>query len=323
MTARASALPILQYCGLYGELAAKHGAGRRAAMGRAFHAVCDDAHTEEASRALAALTDDERAEIATWHPPDPLPIEGRDLLWEDATREEAVWADADLQPCPKDEAVITGHPDAWWHVGDMIVVGDIKATAYAADGPDTLQLHAYGQILANREGADGYQLALWYADEGRWDVGERVDLHSPEGADWAERVYLAATQPPEPNTGPHCRRCWQRGHCPEWVIPDLVGALEPLTRPEPLTPEEALAALKTYERAKDTLARVKEILEAYADSEGGIVDPEAGKVWQCRPGKKPGRRLDTKMLREDHPDLAEAYTIETPPRKSGYKWFKA
>lgn len=69
---RMSSLPGAQFCPLSPELSAKYGAGRAAAMGRAFHACC--AQEPTAGALLARLTDKEAATVGTWKMPTDVEV---------------------------------------------------------------------------------------------------------------------------------------------------------------------------------------------------------------------------------------------------------
>lgn len=330
MTAvRCSSLPIVRYCGAAGPLGQSHGAGRAAAMGTAWHAICDDPGLEKAETraALASLTNDERAEVLARPRPTDVDLgEGVVLRWAEATRERPVFADRDLRPCRPEAAAITGHPDAYWICDGVVYVADLKSSMrHVEDGPASLQLQAYGLILAHEAEAHGYTCGIFAADTASWTWMDRVvEVDSWDAAEVVAAIQAAIDMPQdEYRPGPWCSSCWSRWHCPQHVVPNIEGTLAALVDGDgPATPEEALKALRVYERAVDTLKVVKAALEAYAEAHDGIRDPEAGKVWRKVVASKGGTRIDTKRLRADHPDLVAQYTVPTPPRSLGFRWCK-
>jgi hypothetical protein len=113
------------------------------------------------------------------------------------------------------EPLITaGRADACWMVGDVLVSVDWKTgRTLAPPAWDNLQVNAAGVALAQKWKARAYQPGIYYAREGRWDMGEEVDLRSPGASIMAEAIETAAALDDQPHPGPHCGACWERKNC--------------------------------------------------------------------------------------------------------------
>lgn len=307
-----SLLPIVRFCGKAGALAREYGAGRPAAMSQAFHA--SQAGGGEAASLLALLTDSERAEVEKWNPVADVVIGDAVLVYREAEKELAVGLDefgAYCEPGSPD-CISVGHLDfGWVHQTDdfqrIAYVGDIKKTVWTTiDGPESLQLHAYGWAFARKYGCDAYCTGLWCATEGEWLWSkEMVALSSERGQQIWEAIYSAATKSEaEANTGGHCRSCWSRLHCPEHVLPAALASTElaPLAAGHLPTAEEApefLARLQTLGELVDLCK--KNLQEAVR--RGAIRIEANGKVWG--PIQVKGRAsVDVAKLREELGDVA-------------------
>jgi len=326
---RMSSLPIAQYCAQAPRLS-QVSASRAAVQSSAFHARC--AGDPKGDKLVALLTPEERAEMESWAKPADVTLpSGVTLRYDDAVKELAVALDENGCATDNEESALTvGHLDLAWvvHVDGAKVayVGDIKRTAWSCpDGPESLQLHAYGQAFADKHGCDAYVPGLWLLDEEQWQWGALRDLLDFGTLAITQRIVAAAGNADEDgyHTGPHCRSCYGRMHCPAHMLPvsDPVSALEPLTKPDALDDESALSALLLYQSAQDLMKKVKDNLEAYAERNGGISDGN-GKIWaKCMaPGGSP--RFDAKRFEKERPDLANQYITHTKPKSMGFRWVK-
>lgn len=351
---RMSSLPVAERCGAAGELLQTTGSGRSAVMSSAFHAVASG--SPEADEKLMLLTADERAEIARWSAPVDVTIEGATLRYQDADKELLVAIDEygdfcepcptclgqgsisstpcsecdatgarDGGPCP----ITVGHLDFAWCVRehDSVYVGDIKRSHFTtAEGPLSLQLLAYGTAYAAKMRCTKLHTAIWSATEHSYDWSHAIDLSSWSGEreEILRRIRFASKNRGKASPGPHCSECYASGHCPEHLLPgaDLAaasdGALEPYTEPGGITPETAPALLHRYIAAKELLAKAKSALELYADQHGGIACED--KVWRRVVSRSGCERLNTKRLKQDHPELVASYVEQSGPRNMGYRF---
>lgn len=312
---RMSALPAAKYCGMAAELSAQHGAGRPAAMSRAHHASCADA--PEAKRLFMALSPHERDEVKCWQKPTPIIVNDSVVLdYPSSVKEIEVGLDVFGEFVDtKEEALTWGHLDFAWvreiPFGDRTLriayVADIKKSVWTtAEGPDSLQLHAYGRAFAKKMGCDGYCTGIWAAVEGEWMWSmDIVMLDGPAAsAMWTEIAY-AASNKGEYAFGDHCRSCFARMHCPEWTVaPEhAMTALAPFAGDRSLiTSEVANKLLLEAKRAKETAEYVTgEIQEMVRRGMLEVYDQD-GKKYGPVPCK--GReRVDLDMAREKAPEL--------------------
>ena len=335
---RMSNLPITQYCSGAGVLGAKYGAGRAAITSSAFHARA--AEQENAGALLAQLTDEELEEIDEWETPGDAPYgtDGDLLRYAEAKREFTLHLtkDGGATEDPT-EAVSTGHPDMAW-VGMLEVegeelvkvafIGDMKKTDYSsADGLESLQLMAYGFAYAAQEDCDAFCVGIWNITLGEWDWGQIITT-GLENADLLERVVRAATNTDGTFvTGGHCRNCYQRTHCQEYLLPvqDPEAALYPLSQPGGLNKDNAPKILDMYHRAKKLLGVVEEQLKAHSRDVKGITNEEGTKVWRETLTQGGKTTLDktklVKHVKENIPELAQQFEYTTQGGKpSSFRW---
>lgn len=310
---RASALPIARFCGESPRLAARlNVAGRAAAMSTAFHAFA--AGQPDWRTLWANLSEEERAEVATWVPPEPLKLPSGHLLrYEDAHKEAPCGLDK-FGGFALEDAITRGTADMVWRWSEprgfdwapLVVVGDIKKSRYTtSDGPRSLQLLAYALAHAARLGATHYATAIWISEERRWVASNIVAMDGEQAADDWRAVKSAAQAPEGYNVGAHCRGCYARLQCPAHLMPVTETALAPLSKPGGITAENAARALLTVQALEDLAKQAKEQLKAFAREHGGIVDGD--QVW--RPITKRGAgKLDRDALETDHPGLLARYT---------------
>lgn len=315
MKARMSALPVLQYCGQAQILGESSGAGRAAAIGTAFHALCSNAPERDAL--LARLSDRELAEVTELVKPAPFVWDGVSLNYESACRERKVALNADGLSCEydSDESFVQGTADLMWFVDrpgkKTVIVVDIKKTSFAApDGANSLQVIGYAVAFARHFSADGYVTGIWDATAGEYHWSEWFDVWGEDASlHWERIVASVKNHGGEFSLGTHCQSCYARGKCPQYLLPmDLAEtSLAPFTTEEGLTNEKAAEALMTAERVIKTAEMVKKRVQMYALENGGVVDEARGKVW--KPMRCRGRAsLDTKRLEAENPELAMRYT---------------
>jgi hypothetical protein len=185
------------------------------------------------------------------------------------------------------EEITRGTPDIVWIKGGEVTVIDLKKREqqWAGRLPDvdrSLQLHAYGLAWAIRSGARSYKLAyLLFGDgdaSGMWS-GTYSASTWQSYLDRMMRIVdksnatVARGTKPRPTAGPHCAQCYQRIHCPSWLLPAHQGetALSPLSQPGGLTAENAGVALMAVMAIEEAAERAREILKAYATVNGPIV----------------------------------------------------
>jgi len=113
------------------------------------------------------------------------------------------------------EPLITaGRADACWMADDILVVTDWKSgRSLVPPARVNLQVNAAGIALSQRWKARGYVAGIYYAREGRWDMGEEVERDSDDWRSRLEEVEAAAQLDDQPHPGPHCSDCWERKNC--------------------------------------------------------------------------------------------------------------
>lgn len=332
---RMSSLPITQYCSGAAKLGTQSASGRPAIMSSAFHA--NAASQPNAGDLLAMLTDKERAEIGEWFLPTDVTLDdGTILRYAEATCEQTVHLTSTGEHTDNvKEAMCTGHPDFFWirtvTIGDVTIkvafIGDLKKSDFSSpDGLRSLSLMAYGFAVAGQHDCDAFAVGLFNITLGEWNWSDIIEL-GYESAEILHRIQKAATNlNGEFVIGTHCQDCFNRGRCPQYLLPvvgDPVGVLAPLAKPGGLTPDNALEVLAVYQRMKELTAIVKKELEAFAYRVDGIPDGE-GKVWRERTAKGGKMVLNKKTLvafmETNYPDLCLEHQIETQDRSHGYAW---
>jgi hypothetical protein len=279
-------------------------------MSRAFHAKC--AGSPDAFRLIGALSPIERDEVAEWKPPADATVNDWCVLdYASSVKELEVGLDHFGEFTDDPESALSwGHLDFAW-VRDVdgttvAFVGDIKKSVWTtAEGPESLQLHAYGRAFAKKVGAAAYCTGIWAAKEGRWlwslDV---VLLDGPRAQEVWERIAYAASNTGEASTGQHCGSCYARMHCPEHLLPGVVTdalaeavavrdpkAVEELT----LTQGEALRLLRWADRAEELADLVKRNMRE-AVRRGKLVVVDGDKEWL--PVEMPGKEaIDKEKLK--------------------------
>lgn len=304
---RMSALPIAERCGTAARLSAQHGAGRPAAMSKAFHALC--CSSPEAFRLMASLAPIEREEVSTWKKPATVQVnDWCELTYDSATKELEVGLDWMGEFAAAEEDAITwGHLDFAWvrEIEGVRVafVADIKKSVWTTpDGPDSLQIHAYGRAFAKKVDASAYVTGIWAAKEGKWlwDT-EIIHLSGPKAQEIWGRIAYAAENDSEASTGPHCGQCYARIHCPEYLLPAVVcSALATEIASGGLSEDDAnRLALDWAERAEELAGRVKENLREKVRRGLTVIQDGEGRVWG--PVPMPGREsVDLAKLKAHH-----------------------
>lgn len=114
------------------------------------------------------------------------------------------------------ETLITaGRADACWLAGDVLVSVDWKTgRTQAPPARINLQVNAAGIALAQKWKARAYCPAIYYAREGRWDMGEEVELFALDSATTIlQDITDAAALDDKPHAGSWCSDCWERKNC--------------------------------------------------------------------------------------------------------------
>lgn len=299
MPVRASALNEAELCGLAPDISRRRNAsGRKALLGVAWHACCDGGtETKASAAALSRLTPDERTEVAAWKPPTICsPVPGAKLSYAFATRERPVGLDVNGcyvdvikgidggYACPVGDLLVPATPDMFWtadlEIGKVVFVGDIKTGEMPITGGAlSLQFVAPALALADKYEADWICTGIWWAREGRWEWSEPVAVDSELAVQLWQRIRSAATNPIQAVTGPHCNDCWQRAHCPEFMLPvsQAETKLAPLTQPGGLTADNAVEAFTVLQAMGKLVEIGKETMKAWL-REHGPVPAAPGKV---------------------------------------------
>lgn len=308
---RMSQLPMAEKCGKASALCSQHGAGRPAAMSQAFHAACAD--VPNARHLLAALSPQEREEVQSWKKPATVVIDDAALDYDSADKELEVGLDAfgDFTADQK-QAITWGHLDFAWARGPIAFVADIKKSIWTTpDGPRSLQLHAYGRAYASKHGCKAYVTGIWAATEGEWLWNDTVVwLESPEGNAILDRIFHAAGNEGDANRGDHCRSCFARLHCPEYLLPAAMADtwLKPFAEGSyEISNDNACEVKARLDQAKDIISKVEGDLQEMVRRGAVTVKDANGFKW--KPIKMPGREsVDVKELRVAHPDIADKFT---------------
>lgn len=318
---RMSSLDLTQYCGLAGTLGNESASSRRAVMGSAWHAVCADQPDKD--EWLLKLTPQEAEEIAEWHRPTTLKIEGLpDLEYADAVKEETVALNSRGQFCEKDDpdCISVGHLDCRWIVElpsgyKIAVVNDLKSSCYTVDGPDVLQLAAYSLAIADKFKCDAYVPVIWGGKEGRWLIGKLVDLMDENP--WPRVKHAANNVSPRATTGSHCGKCygWQR--CKAYTLKATDTALLGMEDESRITQANAADLLQQAEAYVRVGELTKKRLKLFA-AQTPISDGN-GKVWKGIQKKGRESVIGVAKLRERMGEDAEDY-INRGYETTSYQW---
>jgi hypothetical protein len=228
---RMSSLPIVQYCSGAAELGKRYGTTRRAVIGRAGHARLSQA--AEYPRLAAQLTPRELEEVESWVAPATVQLDFGDgpmvLDYASADKEFEVGLTEDGHAAyhpDLEECLTIGHLDFGWVRKSrsgrrLAVVVDIKRTAFATvDDTETLQLKAYGFGYSKLNECDAFLVGLWIPTEGQYRWGRWHEMGGDDGRALWDRIRFAASNTSSGFvSGDHCSGCWQRRHCPEYMLP--------------------------------------------------------------------------------------------------------
>lgn len=319
---RISLLPQSEFCGLSPVISEAHGAGRAAHMSSAFHAMC--AQAPDAKEKMARLTPKELQTIGTWKVPTDVEAAGRTLRYQDAEKEQPVGLTLTGEWADEGEVVTCGTLDFAWVVDGVAYVADIKKSAWTVSGPDTLQLLTYGYAWAKKHGCTAFVTGIFIAESGEWMWDDKVrGLDDFESLDlWSRIVYAATNRSDTGSPGDHCRSCYGRLHCPEWVLPAAAAntVLAPVTEGglESCTPEKLSELVLYCQKVKATIDKVEEHAKEMS-RRGMPVSDGKGKVWKATQCKGRESLNQTKLLL-DHPEMAKYYERGQP--YSMFRWGK-
>jgi hypothetical protein len=199
----------------------------------------------------------------------------------------------------------------------IVIVGDIKKSAFTVSGADTLQLTAYGLAVAEMVQADGYISAIWAATEGRWMVGKLVMLLEA-GEQWARVKHAAMNVSERETMGNHCSRCygWQR--CKAYTLkatdPKLVALMDGVLVTEDNAAEMLIHADMLNRVGKLAKERVKLYAAKHKVSDGN------GKVWAQVNSKGRESVMGVKKLRAKMGDKEAAKYIKRGASIATFRW---
>jgi len=319
---RASSAQDAELCGYIRVLQQRHPRTyRKTIMGSAAHAKWSVA--PDAKEKLFRCTDEERAEVESWS--KPIDFKDEDdigyvaLSYEHARKEEPVGLDEqgcfmevqqDAGPAgyvDQPGLLVPSTVDMWWGYdhprGRTVFVGDIKTGEHAIpSGARNLQFVAPALALADRDGADWYRTGIWYAREGRWELGPAVHVSSALALQDLTRLQRAATNPPVPVVGAHCNECFQRAYCDAYVLPvsQAETALAPLTAADKLaslTPQQHLELYTRISGWRTLLDTAHDTYKAWFEANGPVkLDDGSTLGLQERAGRE---YADAQLLRAD------------------------
>lgn len=315
---RMSHLPVAQFCGVAAPLSERYGAGRAAVVSSFFHAVCAGSASAPALR--AKLTDEELEEVGAWHKPATVVLYDGAVTLDYASAEkelEVMLTEDGEHTHVADKAITIGHLDFAWardYEGRRVAfVADIKKSRWTVSSPNTLQVQAYGWAYAKLIGADAFVPGIWAAEEGEWMWGDWVDLNDFDAIDVWARIKHAALNNGEANTGPHCRNCYARMHCPEFLFPkdDRLNALVAFSEGIEPTPLQVADAYLAAQAMEDIAKRIKENAKEYARRGGEIVAADGRKLVMSERQGRAG--FDVKALKAEAPELAAKFATRGEP----------
>ncbi len=315
---RMSHLPISQFCGQAAPLSDKYGAGRAAVMSSFFHATC--AFGPKAKELALQLTPEEHEEVGTWHAPGTVKLydDSVTLDYESAEKELEVMLDAQGEYTEDPEKAITiGHLDfAWPRVvveRPVVFVADIKKSKWTVSGPDSLQILTYGWAYAKKVGASAFVPGIWAAQEGEWIWGDWFDMTDLDSLDLWQRIRFAAQNTGEANTGPHCRNCYARMHCPEYLFPNdgRMGALAAFAEGREPTPLEVADAYLSAQAMEDIAKRIKDNAKEWARRGNEIIAADGRRLIMSERAGREG--FDLKRFKTVHPELAGNFSTRGEP----------
>lgn len=314
---RPSSLRCAEFCPRSAELNEQSGISRAAIISTAWHAKLAGNDT-----LIGELHPEERKEVATWGAPTDTECGGEEFSYADAEKELHV------QVFERDTLITEGTLDFAWvrQVAGRrwAFVADLKRSTWAIpDGPDCLQLAAYGHAYAAKHSCDGYTPGLWSGTDSEWAWGTPVDLTSPEALDLWLRLKRASrndwrlkTKPDDQRfvTGAHCGGCYGRQRCPEWAALSEMGDVIEINE------DTAANALLHAQSMAEAAERIKDNVKVFAERGGVVRDPATGKVFL--PTLQKGRKsLDQEALAATGVDLSKYQKTGKPFNK--FDWRRA
>ena len=317
---RPSSLGLAEFCPRATELSEQSGISRAAIMSSAWHAKLAGNDT-----LIGELHPDERKEVATYGIPTPCqlgtPTDFFTLDYKSAEKELHV------QVLERDTLITEGTLDFAWvrDVGGRrwAFVADLKRNTWSIpDGPDCLQLAAYGHAYAHLRGCVGFTPGLWSGTDSEWSWGRPVDLTSPDALDLWLRIKRSSRNDHRLPmykgdgrhvTGAHCSACYGRMRCPEYAALDAPeDAVENFAEYDPA--DLLLRAQSMIERAE----RIKENVKEYAKRGGVVKDRATGKIYSFSVTK--GREsLDKAALLQAYPDAEKFWRRGAPGQQFGWR----
>lgn len=332
---RPSALGVSEFCPTSVALSEASGISRSAVMSSAWHAKLAGNDT-----LIGELHPDERKEVSTWGTPTDAIVRHDNFLvtqYPNGTQEEqtlfvelkyeAAEKELHVQVWERDNLITQGTLDFAWTVSladgrRWAFVADLKRSTWAIpDGPDCLQLAAYGHGYAALRSCDGYTPGLWSGTDSEWSWGTPVDLTSPDALDLWLRIKRAARNDARQLTGDkaravtgaHCKNCYGRMRCPEWFWGVYQDPPE-----EELTSDNAARLLLRAEAMIEQADAIKESVKVFAERGGVVKDPATGKVFL--PTVTKGREsLDKEALLKAYPDAAKYWRRGKPGQTFGWR----
>lgn len=326
---RPSSLGAAEFCPRATELNEQSGISRAAIMSTAWHAKLAGNDT-----LIGELHPDERKEVATYGTPTDALVtvaEGPEGVTQCLLDYESAEKELHVQVFERDSIITEGTLDFAW-VREVAgrrwaFVADLKRSSWAIpDGPDCLQLAAYGHAFSVLRSCVGYTPGLWSGTDSEWSWGTPVDLTSPEALDLWLRLKRAAkndhrlkTKEDDKRfvTGAHCGACYGRQRCPEYAALAVVdGKAEEVSIDERTAAEWLLKADAMAELSDRIRANVK----VFAERGGVVKDPATGKRFlpvTCR-----GRLgLDKEAIEKAGIDLSKFQKRGRPYQQ--FDWRKA
>lgn len=326
---RPSALGVAEYCPTSVALSEQSGINREAVKSTAWHAKCAGNDT-----LIGELPPSERAEVASYGVPTnvTVPKSSAGPYADDDSCVDLEYDRADkelhVSLFDRDTLVTEGTLDFAW----VVTLPDGRAWAFVADlkrntwgipdGPDCLQLAAYGHAYSHLRGCVGYTPGLWSGTDSEWTWGTPVDLTSPEALDIWIRLKRAAKNDSRhlsgdkarAVTGEHCRHCYGRMRCPEWAMLAVAGS----TLPEAIDSTNAAQLLLAAQAAEEVAARTKESVKIFSERGGVVKDAATGKVYLPTLGR--GREgLDKEALLAEYPDAKRFWKKGKPILQFGWR----
>lgn len=187
------------------------------------------------------------------------------------------------------------------------------------EAEDNLQFHAYGLAAALQSDAQEYGVVASHVVDGKFWWGKRHCVAGNAMWGYLERIKLAAAKDPRPVVGTHCQRCFQQKRCEAFILPAHAGpsALEPFTKPDGLTRDNALRALVVVDAMEAALKVARERLKNHVREFGPIEagDKRWGPVWAN------GRRSGPTV--EECESAGVGHLVKQGQRYEKFQWSRA